>query len=147
MNQRLALVFLVLLRIAIGWHFGFEGYEKKRSVDLGPSYYNNSRPWTSEPYFQEGSGPLAKVVKSRIGDPDDQLIARLTPRDRQMPALLDKEWNEYLERFVVHYAIDPARQESARRALDEEKARTVRWLTSRPGSIDWFLTGQWTDFE
>src|SRR5262249_22491577 len=47
----------------------------------------------------------------------------------------------------AHYAIDSPRQEAARRVLDDEKVRTVRWLTSRPGSIDWFLTAQWTDFE
>jgi uncharacterized membrane protein YphA (DoxX/SURF4 family) len=147
MSQRLALVFLVLLRIAIGWHFGFEGYEKKRSVDLGPSFYNNYKVWSSEDYLQQGNGPLAKFVKSRIGDPDDQLLARVTPRDSRMPELLDKEWDDYFQRFVAHYALDPAKQEAARRVFEDEKGRTVRWLTAKPGSIDWFLSGQWTDFD
>ena len=44
-----ACVFLVLLRLAIGWHFLVEGYEKVVSVATGPteSVAGTSRPWTS----------------------------------------------------------------------------------------------------
>src|ERR1043166_1717259 len=103
MRQRLTLVFLVLLRLAIGWDFLFEGIEKYRSVSTGESVAigkpwagESGKPWTSEPYFREGTGPLAKFVRSRIGDTDDLLLARLTvspgndqpPRSR-MPERLD----------------------------------------------------------
>ena len=45
-----------------------------------------------------------------------------------MPELLDKDWEDYFQRFVTHYALDPTKQEVARKVLDDEKARTVRWL-------------------
>lgn len=149
MRQRLALVFIVMLRIAIGWHFGFEGLEKKRSVDTGPTVTN--KPWTSEPYFREGNGPMAKYVKSKIGDPDDLLLARLTPggskTEPQMPELLNKEWDDYLQQFAQHYALEPDKVELAKKALQNEKDQTVVWLTVKPGSAAWFLTGQWLDPE
>jgi uncharacterized membrane protein YphA (DoxX/SURF4 family) len=162
MRERLALVFLVLLRLAIGWHFLFEGLEKQRSVKLGESVLigkpwsgESGQPWTSEPYFREGAGPLAKNVRSRIGDTDDLLIARLTvrnpanaarPADR-MPELLDREWDDYLNRFIVHFSLDPDQQERAKTILQWQKDQTVHWLTERSGGIGWLLSGQWTDFE
>ena len=54
-------VFLVLLRLAIGWHFLFEGLEKINSVNLGPTESN--RPWTSKPYLRESTGPLADFFR------------------------------------------------------------------------------------
>jgi uncharacterized membrane protein YphA (DoxX/SURF4 family) len=149
MTQRLALVFIVLLRIAIGWHFGFEGLEKRRSLNLGPTVTN--KPWTSEPYFQEGNGPLASFVKSRIADPDDLLLARMTARQfpprPQMPEVLDREWDNYLQGFNSYYGLDAEKQDLAFKIMHREKEQTVAWLTARPGSIAWYLSGQWTDVD
>lgn len=98
-------IFLVLLRLAIGWHFLFEGVEKL-----------NSDNWTSEAYLREASGPLAPVFKDMAGD---TVVERLTPlpvpagRDpartpahQRMPPALDREWNDYFERFVAYYQLD-----------------------------------------
>jgi len=167
MRERLALIFLVSLRLAIGWHFLFEGLEKRRSVNLEESVLIGKpwsgelgQPWTSESYFREGAGPLAKIVRSRIGDTDDLLIARLTPRplssnggaslsrpgDR-MPELLDNEWDDYLNRLIAHHALDVLQQERAKTILQWEKDQFVPWLTETPGTVGWLLSGQWTDFE
>jgi uncharacterized membrane protein YphA (DoxX/SURF4 family) len=167
MKQRLALVFLVLLRLAIGWHFLFEGLEKDRSIKLGQSVLigkpwsgEQGQPWTSEPYFREGAGPLARLVKSQIGDADDLLIARMTPKPAspenssgssrpadRMPELLDREWNDYLSNFIAHYGLDGDNQERAKTLMLWEKDQTVLWLTKTPGTVDWLLSGQWTDFD
>ena len=45
-------VFLVLLRIAIGWHFLYEGVYKLTSHEPG------RQPVTSEPYLLASDGPL-----------------------------------------------------------------------------------------
>ena len=60
--------FLILLRLAIGWHFFIEGVEKIQSVNTGPTETN--RPWSSAGYLQEASGPLGNYFRRQIGDPD-----------------------------------------------------------------------------
>ena len=149
MRERLALSFLILLRIAIGWHFTFEALEKHRSIQTGETVTN--RPWTSEGYFREGPGPMAKWVRQVIGDTDELLLARLTPQPgdgesplSQMPATLSREWDEYLSVFVQHYGVDANR---AAAVLSREKVAFVDWLVSKPGSLRWFLTGQWLDWD
>src|SRR5438034_11432069 len=69
-------VFLVLLRLAIGWHFLIEGVEKIESVRLGLT--ETSRPWTSEGYVREASGPLVGLFRRQFGDPDAAALERLT---------------------------------------------------------------------
>src|SRR5262249_21675004 len=104
-RERLILIFMILLRTAIGWHFLFEAYEKFHSVYVVGATETN-RPWTSEPYFREGTGPLASVVRSQIGDTADAALARLTVRDtplgekqdafplhKRMPEALHQEWS------------------------------------------------------
>jgi hypothetical protein len=75
----LKVFFLLALRLAIGWHFLFEGLHKVHSHYVGAS--ETSRPFSSEPYFTAGEGPLARVMRERIGDPDKDLQAKLTPQN------------------------------------------------------------------
>src|SRR3954470_8210834 len=78
--------FLLALRLAIGWHFLFEGLHKINSHYVGVAEGN--RPFSSEPYFKDADGPLAPLVRARIGGPDEQLKARLTPAS--IPPELEK---------------------------------------------------------
>src|SRR3954454_11558174 len=75
----LKVFFLLALRLAIGWHFLFEGLHKVHSHYVGPSETN--RPFTSEVYFTAGEGPLAKAMREKIGDPEKQIEAKLTPQN------------------------------------------------------------------
>jgi uncharacterized membrane protein YphA (DoxX/SURF4 family) len=109
-------VFLVFLRLAIGWHFLVEGIDKIHSVNLGPTQTN--RPWTSEPYLREASGPLGDFFRHQAGDPEEAALARLTPvppiqgdadlglRYTSFPPELGKDWDEYYDRFIRFYT-DP----------------------------------------
>src|SRR2546430_101455 len=109
--------FLVLLRLAIGWHFLVEGVEKIQSVVIGPT--EASRPWTSEPYLREASGPLAPFFRGQFGDPDNDALARLTllrpppgmdptklPPIKLLPPALEQDWQAYFDRFAAHYQLD-----------------------------------------
>jgi uncharacterized membrane protein YphA (DoxX/SURF4 family) len=132
--------FLVLLRLAIGWHFVVEGVEKIHSVQVGPT--ETSRPWTSEPYLREASGPLAGTFRSQFGDPDEAALDRLTllPPDEQKPAAgrlspaLSRDWDAYVDRFCDYYHLDEAQRTLARAKLDESKANAVQWLLGQRGS-------------
>jgi len=59
--------FLLALRLAIGWHFLFEGLHKIHSHVVGPTETN--RPFSSEPYFKEAPGPLGARMRAIAGDP------------------------------------------------------------------------------
>src|SRR5215218_7385047 len=71
---------LLALRLAIGWHFLFEGLHKVHSHYVGASETN--RPFSSEIYFTAGEGPLAREMRARIGgDPETELKAKLAPQN------------------------------------------------------------------
>ena len=145
MNQ-LTRVFLVLLRLAIGWHFFFEGVVKIESVDLGPTQTN--RPWTSMPYLQEATGPLAPIYQGLVGNPGDDALARLTvqplapsqdsgqtPLHTRFPAALARDWNDYFDAFARHYELQaaiqgnkPSQLELAKKKLLQNMDQTVQWL-------------------
>ncbi len=68
----LTMVLLVVLRLAIGWHFLFEGLHKLDSFVTGATTTN--KPFSSAGYFREAPGPLAWEVRQQIGDPDDEAL-------------------------------------------------------------------------
>jgi uncharacterized membrane protein YphA (DoxX/SURF4 family) len=126
--------FLVLLRLAIGWHFFFEGLEKIQSVDQGPTETN--RPWTSAAYLREATGPLGHFFRRQVGDLDEEALARLTPTPMQpdanpidrFPPALGRDWDRYLQGYLTHYAPDAAERERAEAKLRACKERTIDWL-------------------
>ncbi len=103
-------VFLVALRLAIGWHFFFEGLDKVQSHLRGP--VEGQPVWTSAPYLRESTGPLAPFFRGQVGeDPNDYALARLIvlpaePGTRpKLPEALEKDWQDYFKRFVNHYEV------------------------------------------
>ncbi|MCZ2341325.1 MAG: hypothetical protein LC104_05950 [Bacteroidales bacterium] len=72
-------VFLLLaLRLAIGWHFLFEGMHKIHSHMMGPT--ESTRPFTSAPYFAVAQGPFGEYMRTKyLGDDKAAIAAFLTP--------------------------------------------------------------------
>lgn len=69
--------FLLALRLAIGWHFLFEGLHKLNSFTLG----NEEKAFTSTKYFENGDGPVAEIMRKRyIADPEATYTERLTKK-------------------------------------------------------------------
>lgn len=68
---------LLALRLAIGWHFLFEGLYKVQSHNTGPTETN--RPFTSEPYFKVAPGPIGALMRKQFGDPEKEIAEKLTP--------------------------------------------------------------------
>jgi uncharacterized membrane protein YphA (DoxX/SURF4 family) len=62
----LRVFFLLALRLAIGWHFLFEGLHKIHSHMVGPA--ENNRVFSSEPYFKVAQGPLGPLMRKQFGD-------------------------------------------------------------------------------
>jgi uncharacterized membrane protein YphA (DoxX/SURF4 family) len=125
--------FLILLRLAIGWHFFFEGIDKIQSVRLGPSETN--RPWTSADYLRQSRGPWRTWFRSLAPDSDEDLLAQLSlPKDQsagsvsQLPAALDARWQNYFDRFATQYGLDATQLQRTKQELAAARARTHDWL-------------------
>ncbi len=135
---------LVLLRVAIGWHFFWEGEHKWQSQEKGPteSVAGKETPFSSEGYFREAPGPLARYLRGVVGDPDARALGRLEvqpipageppatyPPQKRMPPLLAAEWGDYVERFGEHYHLDDRQRAEAKTKLEQAEAGVVAWLT------------------
>jgi uncharacterized membrane protein YphA (DoxX/SURF4 family) len=135
-------IFLVLLRLAIGWHFLFEGWEKIYSVDIIGETTTN-RPFTSAGYLNEASGPFADFFRNQVRESDDEFLQRLTlvplspgqdsvkvPPVSRFPPSLVKEWQEYFDHFSQYYQLDPQQAKLAEGKLRQREDNTATWLLS-----------------
>jgi uncharacterized membrane protein YphA (DoxX/SURF4 family) len=104
----LAAFFLVLLRIAIGWHFLYEGHEKLASRERG------GRPFSAEPYLRASTGPLAVYFRG-LFDVND--LAKLDEKR------LDADWKADVDRIARHFKFDETQRSKAK----EELARQQEW--------------------
>src|SRR5205085_5011376 len=68
-------LFLLILRLAIGWHLLFEAAVKVRTHELGKTTTNT--PFSSAPYLRESSGPFADLFRKQAGDSDEEALAKL----------------------------------------------------------------------
>ena len=94
---------LVVLRIAIGWQFLYEGLWKIRTQS-GP------RPWTSVGYLRNSQGPFRGFFRGLTGDADEG-------------NWLDVEWvatrwDDWKQRFVVRHQLDKRQQDRLDRLLN-----------------------------
>ncbi len=145
--------FLVLLRLAIGWHFLVEGLDKLQSPT-----------WSSEGYLREASGPLAPKFRELAGD---SVRERLTPGPAlpaalslsaahavgllsaaspaqpvwlvtapvlagsvpgALPEPLEIDWQAYLHQFTHHYHLSPDQAQRAQNSLLIARGNTLFWL-------------------
>lgn len=98
-----AVALLVLLRIAIGWQFVYEGLWKYSTLE-SPS------PWTAEGYLKSSQGPLRDYYRGLTGDPDD-----LNWLDYET---MSKKWDAWQAAFIAHYGLDDAQQRQLARLMD-----------------------------
>jgi uncharacterized membrane protein YphA (DoxX/SURF4 family) len=131
-------VFLVVLRICIGWHFAYEGYGKVKSAYQGKATVNE-KPFSSEAYFRESESPFGRLIKKQLGDPDQEVVDKLTlnpvegdpstvSATARFPDALAAEWDDYFDRFVKQYRLEEQELGDARRVFDQAKAEYVRWV-------------------
>lgn len=140
--NKLTAFFLLLLRLAIGWHFAAEGYHKLDGYWKGPTdtVVGKSKPFSSAAYFREGTGPLAKYIRQQVGDPDDEALQLLTaklaessgaPPHTRTPPLLAEEWSDFVQRCSDYYGFDDEQRKKAEEALAKTEDAAVDWLTSK----------------
>ena len=111
----LARLFLVLLRMAIGWHCLVEGLDKLKAPN-----------WSSEGYLRESSGPFAGRFRAMAGEP---VVDQLTLGEgNSFPEALEKDWQRYFDAFAAHHELDGGQLEKARMEFDQSKSATLTWM-------------------
>lgn len=128
---------LVLLRVAIGWHFLFEGIEKIDTWHYGP---REGKPeWSAAGYLRESQGPLADYFRKQAGDPDGDALALLIPTEpgKLPPAVVDK-WQKQFDDFVSHYQLGSVV------ALQPEDVGYLAMspIAPMPAAIPWAVIGR-----
>jgi uncharacterized membrane protein YphA (DoxX/SURF4 family) len=110
----LGAVFLVLLRISIGWHFLTEGLQKVEST------WRGSEGFSAESYLRYSSGPLAPYFRGMV--PDVNGLEMLDPQR------LKASWREMVDRIATHYQFDDEQIRRAQSLLEESYVWADHWF-------------------
>ena len=110
-------MFLVLLRIAIGWHFLNEGSEKISS------YQRGGKPFNAEPYLRASTGPFSWFFRGMVPDVDS--LEKLDP-DK-----LKATWTGDVDRIKNHFGFTGEQTAKAASELDDAKKYVELLFTSR----------------
>lgn len=116
----LAVCFVVLLRMAIGWQFLYEGLWKLNTQ-------HTSQPWTAAGYLKNAKGPFRDFFRGLAGDPDD-----LNWLDADKVAA---RWDAWQQRFGQHYGLDEDQQRRLDAMLNGPEFFAVR-LQQWPEGIE-----------
>lgn len=109
--NRGAKIALILLRIAIGWHFLYEGVSKW-SVEPW------QKPFSSEPYLQAAIGPFRGTFRGLI--PDQDGLARL--RKESIEAAIVRRHDRILDHYGSVRPFNDSQRARLRAASDDLKA-------------------------
>ncbi|MFT3879530.1 MAG: hypothetical protein QM703_07715 [Gemmatales bacterium] len=121
-------VFLVLLRLAIGWHLFIEGAAKLDSFSVGLT--GSGKPFSSRGYLLQSQGPFAPYFRKLAGDPDELLLPLLDGAPGAVPAALEARWKDYVQRYVDHYRFDQALKDQANALLKKHLDGLAVWFAA-----------------
>jgi uncharacterized membrane protein YphA (DoxX/SURF4 family) len=105
---------IILLRIAIGWHFLFEGWEKFTSTASG------KEPFSAEIYLRNAAGPLAPYFRGMVPD-----VNGLTLLD---PTRLKASWSDEVTRVSDHFHFNQEQKTQAQKALEDNLQWADYWF-------------------
>ncbi|MFN0195222.1 MAG: hypothetical protein ACKVT0_00625 [Planctomycetaceae bacterium] len=84
----IAVFWLIVIRMAIGWHLMYEGLWKVHTL-------STAEPWSSAGYLRNSQGPFRQTFRDMTGDPDElQWLDYVT---------MIAQWDDWLERFRAHH--------------------------------------------
>lgn len=114
-----AVLFLVLLRISIGWQLLYEGLWKYQTL-------STPKPWSAEGYLKNSQGPFRQQFREMTGDPDD-----LNWLDYEK---VSSRWDRWRNQFASHYGLSEDQLKRVNALLDGP-ARHAEKLDVLPASV------------
>ncbi len=118
----LAIFGIVLLRLAIGWHFVCEGYTK----------LSDKKPFSAG-FFGAAKGPTQPIFRGFIWDYD----GRIRLDQSKVDAALDR----YHEQAVAHFGLDGEAAKQAKAALELRKKGVKEFFDGYGDDISVYLKG------
>ena len=122
-------MFLVLLRIAIGWHFLYEGTQKILSTPWGKASIlarvfpaPEGPPFSSEGYLRAATGPLAPRFRALVPDVDSREKLKL---ENIKAGFMDE-----VRSVSGHFGFDAKQQDEASKAYDKAVQDAEYWFKS-----------------
>ena len=119
----IAVLFIVVLRVAIGWQLFYEGIWKTKTL-------SSTQPWTSAGYLRNSQGPMRDTFRNMTGDPDelDWLDAKK----------IASKWNRWEKKFSKHYRLSDRQKARLDVLVNGPKAfySDKDALTAIPESVD-----------
>jgi len=110
-----AIVFLVVLRISIGWQFFYEGIWKSHSL-------HGTDPWTAAGYLKNAKGPFRSTFRKMVDDPYDY--------EKFDQEKVTAGWTLWQEDFKKFYGLDEAQAKSLDQAVTEAQEELKSTLTN-----------------
>ncbi len=135
-----AIVFLVVLRLSIGWQFLYEGLWKQHAAQ-------GTDPWTAAGYLKNAKGPFRSTFRGMVDDPYDLDKLELDG------AKVKSRWQEWQQLFEAHYpTLDAAQKAQLGKLVDasvvklEELLRNPEWVgvvnEKYKGTVDYKRPGK-----
>ena len=111
-----AIVFLVVLRISIGWQFLYEGLWKQHAS-------RTSQPWTAAGYLKNAKGPFRATFRDMVDDPYEF--------DKLEVAKVQAQWNAWRKQFEAYYSpLDEKQKAALDKVVAKETAELKKHLES-----------------
>ncbi|MCI0705086.1 MAG: hypothetical protein L0241_28835 [Planctomycetia bacterium] len=136
----LRVFFLLTLRLAIGWHFLFEGLHKIHSHSVG-AIETSKQPFSSEPYIRVAPGPLGPYMRKEYANPEAEIAAKVrAPKEipaekfanftvdeqaAECPEVVAKQLDEMLEKVE---AVVKAEAVKELEAVEPNKAKMLKTI-------------------
>jgi uncharacterized membrane protein YphA (DoxX/SURF4 family) len=111
---------LVLLRVAVGWQFLYEGIWKLDTQ-------KTSKPWSAEGYLVNARGPFRDKFREMVDDPNGL--------DRLDYDKVVAGWDAWRERFLARWSDDPSLKQKIDELLDGPPQFTQK-LDRLPEGVD-----------
>lgn len=112
-----AIVFLVVLRLSIGWQFLYEGLWKQHAA-------HGTEPWTAAGYLKNAKGPFRSTFRNMVDDPYDY--------DKLDATAVQKRWQAWRQLFELHYPTLDANQKARLNKLVDESVAKLKTTLSNP---------------
>lgn len=109
-------MFLILLRISIGWHFLTEGLDKYEATVMG------NKPFSAEGYLRNANGPFAPYFRGMLPDPNG--LALLDP------VRLKAQWAETATGIGNHYGFDEEQKAKVGKLLSDGELWADYWFNA-----------------
>jgi len=112
-----AIVFLVVLRLSIGWQFLYEGLWKQHAA-------HGTDPWTAAGYLKNAKGPFRATFRNMVDDPYDYY--------KLDAGKVQARWKQWQQLFESHYPTLDANQKGRLNKLVAESVAKLKTTLSNP---------------